>query len=189
MLRGVVEQVRKNLSQPHRIGIQINGIRRNIQHEIVIALFDQRPAGFNGNGNHRRQFDFFSAQFQHVPADPVYIQQIIDQSGHVLDLPIDKLDCPSQMRSLRPFDIQNLYGIAYRAQADCAIHGQASPGIHSCGDPIPPMLPPDFCVELDRRKHRQSADRLIFRDPEPHGRGPQSIRRVPSLRTARYSTS
>src|SRR5690606_18167587 len=52
VLRGVVQQVGEHLRQPYRVRLQRHRRLRDVQRELVPALFQLRPRGLDGGGEH-----------------------------------------------------------------------------------------------------------------------------------------
>ena len=56
------------------------------------------------------------AQLQLVAGDAGDVQQVVDQPGQVLDLPLDHVAAPAELRLVRPLEAQHLHGVADRGQ-------------------------------------------------------------------------
>ena len=74
--------------------------------------------------HHRRQFDPLLAEFDLAPGDARHIQQVIHQPGHLLDLAVDHVPGPLQLRYRRTFDTQDLRRIADGGQRVAEFVGQ-----------------------------------------------------------------
>ena len=86
VLGGVVEQVGENLRQPRRIGVHINGFRRELHRQRVPGLVDERAADFHGALHDLVQTDGLFAQGDPAPRDARDIEQVIDQTDHLREL-------------------------------------------------------------------------------------------------------
>ena len=91
VLRGVIEQIGDDLSQPRRIGLQHDGLLWNRDLELVPCFVDE-PVG--PCPQHFATMDESStarfAQLHRAASDAIDIQQVVDQPHHLLCLPLHR---------------------------------------------------------------------------------------------------
>ena len=124
VLGGVVEQVGEHLGQPHRVGLEVDRLRRQGDGELVAAGLDDRTAGFQGGLHHGGQLDPLLAEFQLVAGDARHVEQVFEQPGHELHLAVDHVPGPLQLRVGRALGLEDLHGVADRGQRVAQLVGQ-----------------------------------------------------------------
>ena len=90
-LRGVAQEVADHLSQPHRIGIEIQRLRRHRDDQLVVQTAVQRARGLGSLVDDRRQLDTLEAKLDPAPGNAAHVEQVIHQPGHLIDLPLEHL--------------------------------------------------------------------------------------------------
>ena len=115
-LRGVVEEIPEDLSQPCGIGIDDHRLGQMRHRELVAAFHDAGPARLDRRVHDLGQFDAFFAKLQPVARDATHVQQVIDESGQVSHLTIDDAARPLQLGRARIRHLQDLNGVPDRRQ-------------------------------------------------------------------------
>ena len=124
VLGSVVQQVRQHLRQPGRVRFELDRLWWDRDREFVAPFLDERAAGFDGAIHHRRQLDPLLAEFDLASGDAGHVQQVIDQPGHLVYLPVDHLRGPLQFRYRRTLGTKDLHRIADRGQRVAELVGQ-----------------------------------------------------------------
>ena len=88
VLAGVVAQVAEHLRQAHRIGLDVDRLRRQVDHQLVLEVQGHRPAGLDSVMDDRRQLHPLLAQLEIVAGDAAHVEQIVDQPHQAAQLPL-----------------------------------------------------------------------------------------------------
>ena len=99
ILGGVVQQVGEHLGDPYQVGVHRQGYRRRGQRQHVLARIDQRPADLDRAGDDRPRVDGLDAELDLSAGDPRDVEQVVDQSHQLLDLPGDDVAGPPRFSS------------------------------------------------------------------------------------------
>ena len=120
VLHGVVQEVAEDLLQPRRVGVQEHrGLGRWERDGQIVALGrDQRLDALDGVGDERLRRDQLAAEHDLAPGDPRDVEQVVDEPGHVPDLPAHELDRPVEV-SLALV----LLGVPLAEHLECVIDG------------------------------------------------------------------
>ena len=76
----------------------LTGVGGEIDHQLVRARLDQRPGGFDRGDQAVREVQALLAQLQLAARDARDLQQVVEQPRHVLDLAVDDVLRPLQLR-------------------------------------------------------------------------------------------
>ena len=79
VLRGIVQQIRDDLGQPHRIGHQSHGLFGQVDDELVASGLDERPARLDGAAQRRTQIHGLSAQLDAAARHARDLHEIVDE--------------------------------------------------------------------------------------------------------------
>ncbi len=91
---GIQQQVEENLLQTGWVNIHPNRLVRNRHMEFLSMFLKQRSESFDCLSDQRCQFHDTFVKFDLATADARHVQQIINQSLEVLDLPLDRRQLP-----------------------------------------------------------------------------------------------
>src|ERR1051326_2744605 len=80
VLGGIVEKVRKHLSEPDRVPLQVNGVVRQGKRQFLPVLFNKWPARFKRRINNGSKLYIFFSQFERISGDAIHIEKIVDQT-------------------------------------------------------------------------------------------------------------
>lgn len=83
-----MQNVQKDLRDPHHVGVEVNRQRRQDDGEFVAHLLDERAAGVHSVLHDRRQLDSLPAEFQFATRNAGHIQQVFHEPGHLRHLPL-----------------------------------------------------------------------------------------------------
>src|SRR3954462_3015381 len=89
VLRGVGEQVREHLGEPHRIAVDDETRGGNVERKVMAVLLEERTRDLDGLPDHFVELDRRSLELDLPPRDPGNVEEIVDQPGEVPDLPLD----------------------------------------------------------------------------------------------------
>jgi hypothetical protein len=84
-----VKQVGKHLRQAHGIAVDVDRLRRNIDAQMLLALVDERPVGFDRLFQELADRDRASLQRDLPAGHARHLQQVVEKTGHVPDLAFD----------------------------------------------------------------------------------------------------
>ena len=115
-LAALFKQIGQDLGQPGRVAFEPQGFGRLGNSQAVPAAFDVRAGDLDGIGDHVRQLDALRLEIDLATADTGDIQQVIDQSGQMLDLAFDDIPGPLEVNVGRAEVLQDLEGIRDRGQ-------------------------------------------------------------------------
>ena len=173
----VGEQVRHDLGEPHRIAVDPQALVGDVEGEIVIALLEQIARHLDRLGDDVGDLDPLLAQL-HLPArDLRDVEEIVDQPGEVVDLPLDHLLLPGGSR-VRPA-ASSAEARWRSATAGCAARGPAwrgtrpwpgwrPPGLGGASGSLPAIAPGPAAPAPARRSRWRPPS---FRRPGPRCRG------------------
>ena len=120
----VVDQVREHLGQPNRICVDEDRLVGHDDDQLVPLALDQRAARLDGALDHRRQPDALLAERQLAVRDTGHIEKVVEQPGHVPDLPVDHLPGPLQLGVAQARHHEDLHGVVDRGQGIPELVGQ-----------------------------------------------------------------
>ncbi len=88
-LRGIGEEIHDHLLQARGVGAHVDGSVRHRHGQPVLAPLQERSGGLHGLRDEPRHVRGDQLQLDGAAGDARDVQQVIDQPGHVLDLPFD----------------------------------------------------------------------------------------------------
>jgi hypothetical protein len=115
-LGGIVEQVREDLGEADRVGVEVDGVGRQRQFQVLAGALDEGPRDLQGLVQHGAQRNPLPAQLQLAAGDPADVEQVVDQPNQVLHLAIEQIAGPLHVRLQRDLVPYDLDGIADRHQ-------------------------------------------------------------------------
>ena len=120
---------------------------------MMAAVRDQGPARLHGQFHHHLQLDRLLLEDHLASRDPGDVQQVIHHASHVLDLILDDLDRPLEVRAVEPFDLHDLHGVADRRQGIAQLvreHGEelVLPLVGLLEDLLHPLPPRDLVLQF-----------------------------------------
>ena len=98
VLGGVGEEVDEDLLEPRRVGLEpeVAAVDRDAS-SVVLPLLDERPDGLDGLVEDRRGVDDLRPEADLAAGDPGDVEQVVDEPGEVLDLPLDDVHGPGSI--------------------------------------------------------------------------------------------
>jgi hypothetical protein len=99
VLGGVVQQVHDHLGQSNPVCVEIDCVLRHDYGQLMSALVNQWPARFHRGANHFRQVHQLLLEIEFFSGDTADIEEIVGQSGQVVDLPLDDISAPVRSTS------------------------------------------------------------------------------------------
>ena len=114
VLGGVVEQVGENLGEPRKIAPDAHRLRRRAHRERVAARVDERPRGLDGDADDFGDVDRFELELDLPVRDPRHVEKVVDQAAQLLDLAIEHVPRPFDLRRIP--GAQHVNGIGDRRQ-------------------------------------------------------------------------
>ncbi len=112
--RRVMQQVLQHLHEPRHVAAHDQRIGRHMRHDALLVRVGERPRGFDRARHHFGQIDARKAQFDLVRHDPADIEQIVDQTREVRDLPVDQVARARQRGTHAGFELHHADRIAHR---------------------------------------------------------------------------
>src|SRR5690606_27639115 len=92
VLRGVAQQVREHLREADRIGVELDPLLRELDHELVPGLVEERTRLLERALDDRIERDPALAQLESALRDARDFEQIVDEPRELLDLPLHDLE-------------------------------------------------------------------------------------------------
>ena len=111
----------------------VRGSAGSTTSRSLAALFDQGHARFHRAGEGPGQIDLLAAQVDRAARDARDLEQVVDETHHLIDLPFDHL---ADVLGDRVAAARRPAGCAPScgwARADCAARARESPGTRPCG--------------------------------------------------------
>ena len=101
----------------------------------------------------RVEVDRRLAELDLALGEPRDVEQVVEEAGHVPDLPLGDLERLAQVRgAVGPPAADDLEGSCGSAPGGCAARGRASPGTRPCAGRPPPAPRPGAAAPLPRRR-------------------------------------
>ena len=98
VLAGIREQIFEDLRNPHAVDLDHRLGVRQLDRQRLVSLINLRTHRVDRSLNHRAEPDRLKAQFDLALRDARDIEQVIDQPGHMGNLPIEHLHRPPWCR-------------------------------------------------------------------------------------------
>src|SRR5690606_32393194 len=89
---GVAQQVREHLREADRIGVELDPLLRELDHELVPGLVEERTRLLERALDDRIERDPALAQLESALRDARDFEQIVDEPRELLDLPLHDLE-------------------------------------------------------------------------------------------------
>jgi hypothetical protein len=91
VLGRVADHVGKHLGESWRITIHEQRLRRDLEVEAMAFQLEQRASDLDGAGDRSSHIDDLALQLELAARDARDVEQIVDESGQVMDLALDHL--------------------------------------------------------------------------------------------------
>ena len=111
-LGGVLEQVADHLRDPRRVGVDPHWPGRFLEAQVDVALLEERTVIVAGAPRDVAQVGVCAAQLDLPGGDAVDVQEIVDEAGQVLRLPVDDLARLQRVGALRRHPVENGQAVA-----------------------------------------------------------------------------
>ena len=112
----VAQDVAQGLREPQRVGVDPERRIGNLGRELVPALLYQGLHDLDGARDQRRKLDRLARQVDLAARDARHIEQVVDQSREVRELPLDHVARPAQLWVGYRLHAHELYGTQNRRQ-------------------------------------------------------------------------
>src|SRR5678810_94615 len=91
VLCGIVQKVCEHLSEPHTVCVDVNGLFRHCEGELMIPLFDYGPGRFHRGMDDFDQIEPLFLELQLVARNSTDVEQIIRQTREISHLSFDDI--------------------------------------------------------------------------------------------------
>jgi hypothetical protein len=116
VLRGVVQQIREHLGEPHDVGFENDLVRRKADREVVLQRVENGLARLDGLTYHLAQRRDFFVEIHSVVVDAAHVEKVVDESHHVAELQLHHAPRPLDQRRVVFGQLQQLQAVTKRRE-------------------------------------------------------------------------
>ena len=115
-LGSVLQQVADHLCEACRVAVDEEQLARHRDLQLDALPAEDLSQVFAGAAHHPVELDALALQPDLAPRDARDVQQVVDESGHLLRLPVDHLTCTRRLLSGRRSPLEDVHAVPDRRE-------------------------------------------------------------------------